>query len=48
MLRAKVRYDVDDHTRVWVGGDLFYGTSRGLFGEFGENDRVIAGFEFSF
>ena len=48
MLRPKLSYDLSDGIKVWAGVDVFYGTRNGLFGQFGENDRVLIGVEWGF
>jgi hypothetical protein len=47
LVRPEIRYEVRDGLEVWLGADVFHGTSRGLFGEFDGADRVVAGVEWS-
>jgi hypothetical protein len=46
-VRPKVGYEFRDDVAGWVGFDVFYGTSRGVFGEFGTRDRFVFGLEWS-
>ena len=48
MLRPKVSYDLSDGIKMWTGADVFYGARNGLFGQFGENDRILIGAEWGF
>lgn len=48
MIRPKVVHQLSSDLEVWVGADLFYGTANGLFGEFDSNDRLTAGWQWSF
>ena len=43
LVRPEVRYDLTDAVTVWGGADVFYGSSRGLFGQFDSRDRVVVG-----
>lgn len=45
LLRFKLSYDWRDELRVWLGADVFYGDSEGLYGQFDDNDRVLVGVE---
>jgi hypothetical protein len=45
LLRPKISYEVMDNVRIWAGGDIFYGSSRGIFGQFDRNDRIVFGAE---
>jgi len=45
VLRPKVRYELRDDWTVWAGIDVFYGRSRGLFGQFDHSDRLLVGLE---
>lgn len=45
LVRPRVEYAVRDDLQVWLGVDVFYGTRKGVFGEFDEADRVVVGFE---
>ncbi len=48
LVRPKIVYDWQDNLRTWVGADIFYGDRDGLFGQFGNNDRVIVGVELGY
>jgi hypothetical protein len=45
LVRPRVEYELRDDVQVWAGFDVFYGTSRGTFGEFDHADRFVLGFE---
>jgi len=45
LVRPKLRYELRDDLWVWAGFDWFYGTRKGLFGEFAGADRAVLGFE---
>jgi hypothetical protein len=45
LVRPKIRYELRDRLFVWLGFDVFYGKSRGVFGQFDRNDRAVLGFE---
>jgi hypothetical protein len=47
-VRPKLKYELGTGMDVWAGVDVFYGTKRGLFGEFNDASRVVFGFEYSF
>ena len=48
LVRPKVTYHLDDHTTVWIGADIFYGGSGGVFGQFDANDRILLGIQWGF
>ncbi len=48
LLQASMAYELRSNIRLSVGADIFYGTSRGLFGQFNENDRVVFGIDIGF
>jgi len=48
LIRPKLSYDVNDEVKVWIGADIFYGDNGGLFGQFGDKDRVLTGVEIGF
>ena len=48
LVRPKVSYEWQDNLKVWLGADVFYGDSKGLFGQFDANDRIIMGMEWGF
>ncbi|MGR8918787.1 MAG: DUF1302 family protein [Gammaproteobacteria bacterium] len=45
VLESEITYEWRDNVELFLGVDVFYGTSRGLFGEFSGRDRVVAGVE---
>ena len=45
LIRPKVSYELRDNVKIWSGFDLFYGDHNGLFGQFGQNDRLVIGME---
>ena len=48
LLRGKLSYNLYSNLDVYVGADRFYGNRAGLFGQFDQADRVVAGFELGF
>jgi hypothetical protein len=48
LLRPKVSYEVRDDLVVWSGLDVFYGSRRGLFGQFDRRDRFVVGMQWGF
>jgi hypothetical protein len=48
VLQASLDYEWHTNIRLRIGADVFYGTARGLFGQFTEKDRVSVGVEFGF
>lgn len=46
--RPKVSYLWQSNLEVWMGADLFSGTSDGLYGQFDTNDRLVLGIEWGF
>lgn len=46
--RPKVTYLWQSNVELWVGADLFSGTSDGLYGQFEANDRLVLGVEWGF
>ncbi len=48
MIRPKINYQLNDDVKVWLGADFFYGDSKGVFGQFKKNDRVLVGAEWVF
>ena len=48
LIRPKVSYEVNDAASVWAGADVFYGDGDGLFGQFGDNDRIVFGLAYGF
>jgi hypothetical protein len=45
VLRPKVSYELRTGLTLWTGIDVFYGRSRGLFGQFDRADRWVVGLE---
>lgn len=45
LLRPSLTYSLYDGVNVWLGADVFMGDSKGLFGQFGDQDRLVAGVE---
>lgn len=45
LIRPELRYAPRDDLWLWVGMDLFYGDPQGIFGEFDDRDRIVAGLE---
>ena len=45
LIRPKASYELRDNVKVWLGFDLFHGNPNGLFGQFGQNDRLVMGME---
>lgn len=48
MIRPKITYQYNDEVTVHTGFDFFYGNKRGLFGQFKNTDRFVAGIEIGF
>ncbi|MEE9352487.1 MAG: DUF1302 family protein, partial [Thiotrichaceae bacterium] len=48
LIRPKLSYDIKDDVKAWIGADIFYGDIEGLFGQFGDKDRVLLGLEIGF
>ncbi|WOJ98265.1 AMIN domain-containing protein [Congregibacter brevis] len=47
-LQLKLSYWLASELQLWLGADSFSGNRQGLFGQFGDNDRVLVGFEYGF
>lgn len=47
-VRPKIEYELRDNLNLWAGFDFFYGSSKGLFGQFDHTDRLVAGMEWGF
>jgi hypothetical protein len=45
LARARLGYELREGLELFAGLDVFYGSERGLFGEFDANDRLVVGFE---
>ena len=48
IIRPKISYEWQDNVKTWLGADIFYGDSQGVFGQYDRNDRVVVGMEISF
>ncbi|MGR8932050.1 MAG: DUF1302 family protein [Gammaproteobacteria bacterium] len=48
MVRPKINYQWRDNLTTWVGADIFYGDRRGVFGQFGDNNRIVIGVEVAY
>ena len=47
VIRPRLRYELRDDLAIWSGIDVFYGRSRGLFGQFDRSDRWVVGLEWA-
>lgn len=47
-IRPKLSYEWRSDTKIWAGFDLFYGSEKGLFGQYDQRDRALVGIEWSF
>lgn len=48
IVRPKINYQWQDNVTTWIGADIFYGDRPGVFGQFGDNDRVVFGVELAY
>lgn len=48
LLQPSLAYDVYGNLTLGIGADIFYGPSRGLFGEFNDTDRVTVSLEWGY
>lgn len=48
VIQVELSYDWRDNIELYLGADLFYGTSEGIFGEFSKNDRIVSGIRVGF
>jgi hypothetical protein len=48
LLQVSLEYDWSTNFRFTVGSDIFFGSPKGVFGQFKENDRVSVGIEFGY
>ena len=48
VLRPKVSYELDEESVIYSGLDYFYGDSKGLYGQFKEQNRFVLGIERTF
>lgn len=47
LVRIELSRRIDDRFAIFLGADIFYGTSRGIFGQFSERSRMLGGVRFS-
>jgi len=48
LVRPQVAYELNDHTSMRLGADVFYGSTESIFGQFAERDRVVFGVTWAF
>ncbi len=48
LVRPKLTHSLLSNLEIWVGADIFHGNKDGLFGQFDQADRVVAGFRLGF
>ncbi len=48
VVRPSIKYEVRDNLELSAGVDWFYGTDRGLFGQYGDATRVVLGMKVGF
>ena len=48
IVRPKIQYQWQDNITTWIGADMFYGDRGGVFGQFGDNDRMVFGVELAY
>ena len=41
IVRPKITYQWQDNLTTWLGADMFYGSRNGVFGQFGDNNRIV-------
>lgn len=47
-IQMKLTYQLESNVNIWVGADVFYGDSAGLFGQFAKQDRLTLGWQWGF
>jgi hypothetical protein len=47
LVRLEVSRRLDDRFSLFLGGDLFYGSRDGIFGQFSDRSRILGGVRFS-
>ncbi|MBV1911743.1 MAG: hypothetical protein KUG78_20795 [Kangiellaceae bacterium] len=47
-LQVKLSYQLESNVNLWVGSDIFYGDSSGLFGQFSKQDQITLGWQLGF
>lgn len=45
LIRPKITHEFINNLIVWIGMDIFYGNSNGIYGQFNEVDRAYIGLE---
>ena len=48
LVRPKLTHSLLSNLDIWVGADIFHGNKDGLFGQFDQADRIVAGFRLGF
>ena len=48
LVLPKVSYELRDGLNAWFGFDVFYGSRKGLFGQFDGRDRFVVGMQWGF
>jgi hypothetical protein len=48
LIRPRITLEVASGWSAWLGVDVFYGRSAGLFGQYDHRDRVVAGMKWGF
>ena len=43
LLDIKVAYTMGSNSKIWVGGDFYFGTNNGIIGQFSDRNRVLMG-----
>jgi len=48
LIKTKTAYELDEESLIYANFEKFYGSSRGLYGEFKDESRVVVGLEYTF
>lgn len=48
VLQVSANYELTSSVTLSVGGDVFYGSANGIYGQFDQTDRITLGFEYGF
>ena len=48
LIQIKLKYWFSSALELWVGADLFSGDNEGVFGQFGDRDRILFGAKYGF
>lgn len=48
IVRPKINFEYASNVNIWVGADIFYGSSDGLYGQFKDESRVYFGLDWGF